>query len=149
MLRRMKDGKQSDVVVMDFAKAFTLLQKMTAKNSKKTFKPWRSGRLTMMELHPDKCSVIRITRKKTIHRYTYTLHGQILAEETNTKYLGVTIADNMTWNTHIKQSAAKGNKKLGFLKRNLNINNPDIKSHAYKTMVNPRVLQHSLGPTHS
>ena len=87
----------------------------------------------LMEFHPGKCSVIRITRKKTIHRYPYTLHGQILAEETNTKYLRVTIADNMMWNTHIEQTAAKGNKKLGFLKRNLKINSPDIKTCAYKT----------------
>ena len=72
-----------------------------------------------MECHPDKCSVIRITKKKTIHRYPYTLHYQILAEETNTKYLNVKIADNLTWNTHIEQTAEKENKKLVFLKRNL------------------------------
>ena len=48
-----------------------------------------------MEFYADKCSVIRMTRKKTIHRYLYTLHGQILAEETNTKYFRVTIVDNM------------------------------------------------------
>ena len=48
-----------------------------------------------MKFYPDKYSVIRITRKKTIHRYHYTLHGQILTEETKTKHLGVTIADNM------------------------------------------------------
>ena len=87
----------------------------------------------LMEFHPGKCSVIRITRKKTIHRYPCTLHGQILAKERNTKYLRVTIADNMMWNTHIEQTAAKGNKKLGFLKRNLKINSPDIKTCAYKT----------------
>ena len=72
-----------------------------------------------MEFHPDKCSVIRITRRKTIHRYPYTLHSQILTEETNTKYLGFTIEDNITCNTNIEQTVAMGNKKLGFLKRNL------------------------------
>ena len=83
-----------------------------------------------MAFHPDKCSVNRITRKKTIYRYLYTLHGQILTEEINTKYVRVTIAENIMWNSHIEQTAAKGNKKLGFLKRNPKINNPDIKSHA-------------------
>ena len=64
-----------------------LLQKMTEKliEDLQALEKWEA------EFHPDKCSVIRITRKKTIHRYPYTLHGQILAEETNTKYLGVTI----------------------------------------------------------
>ena len=74
-----------------------------------------------------------LSRKKAIHRY---LHGQILAEETNTEYLGITITD-MTWNTHVEQTAAEGNKKLVFPKRNLKINNPDIKSRAYKTLVRP------------
>ena len=41
----------------------------------------------------------------------------------------------MTWNIHIEQAAAKGNKKSNFLKRNFKINNPDIKSCTYKTLV--------------
>ena len=53
------------------------------------------------------------------------------------KQLWVTISDNMTWNTHIEQTAAKVNKKLGFLNWNLIIKNPDIKSRAYKTVVRP------------
>ena len=54
-----------------------------------------------LERRPDKCSAIRITRKKTIHRYPYTLH------EASIKYVGVTIADNMMWNTHIEQTAQR------------------------------------------
>ena len=105
----------------------------------------------LMEFHLDKCSVIRITRKKTIHTYPYTLNDQILADETNTKYIRVTIADNMMWNTHNEQIVAKGNKNLDFLKRNLKINNPDIRSHAYKTLVRPplKYCSNCLGPTHS
>jgi hypothetical protein len=90
-----------------------------------------------MAFHPDKCSIIRITRKKYVHTYPYTLHGHTLSEETSAKYLGVTITDNMSWNTHIEQTAAKGNKKLGFLKRNLKVNNPEVKSRAYKSLVRP------------
>ena len=76
-----------------------------------------------MEFYLDKCSVIGITRKKTIHRYQYIIHGEILAYETNTKYHRVPIADNMMWNTYIDETVANGKKKLGFLKRNLKINN--------------------------
>ena len=55
----------------------------------------------------------------------------------NYKISRVTISDNMTWNTHIEQTVANVNKKLGFLNRNLKINNADIKSHTYKTTVRP------------
>ena len=51
--------------------------------------------------------------------------------------LWITIADNMMWNTHIEQTAARVNKKLDFLQRNLKINNADINSCAYKTLVRP------------
>ena len=69
----------------------------------------------------------RNTRKKTIYRYPYTLHGQSLQKK-QTKYLWVTLADSMMRNTYTEQTAAKRNKKLGFLKRNLKINNADIKT---------------------
>ena len=48
-------------------------------------KKWEADWL--MEFHPDKCSVIKLIRKKTIHRYPYTLHSQILADETKTRYI--------------------------------------------------------------
>ena len=35
------------------------------------------------------------------------------------------------------QTADKANKKLGLLKISLNVNNPDLKSHAYKSLVRP------------
>ena len=41
------------------------------------------------------------------------------------------------WNTRIEQTAAKGNKTLGFLKRSLKINYPDTKNRTYKTLVRP------------
>ena len=50
----------------------------------------------------------------------------------------------MTWNTHIEQTAANGNKKLGFLNRNLKFNNPDIKSCTYKTLVKPTLKYSSI-----
>ena len=50
----------------------------------------------------------------------------------------------MTWNTHIEQTVAKGNKKLCFLNRNLKINNPNIMSHAYKTLVRPALKYCSM-----
>ena len=68
--------------------------------------------------------------------YTHTSYMANSSQKKHRKYLRVTIADN-TWNNHIEQTAARGNTKLGFLKRNLKISNPDIKSRVNKTLVRP------------
>jgi hypothetical protein len=91
----------------------------------------------LMDFHPAKCNVLRITRKRSRTTYQYTLHGHVLEEVTAAKYLGVTISSDMSWNLHIDKTCAKANQKLGFLKRNLKVKNGDLKAKAYKTMVRP------------
>ena len=54
-----------------------------------------------MKLHPQKCSILRITRKKTTQIYEYQLHGHILKSENSSKYLGVTTDSKLCWNDHI------------------------------------------------
>ena len=93
----------------------------------------------LMEFHPAKCHVLRITRKKTKTSFPYSLHGQILQEVKSAKYLGVTISEDMTWNKHVDATAAKANKKLGFLKRNVKVKDSSLKEKAYKAIVRPTV----------
>ena len=90
-----------------------------------------------MEFHPSKCFVLRVTRKKSVQRYPYNLQGHVLSDTKSTKYLGVTISDQITWNTHIDGVTKKANKQLGFIKRNLRIKNQDLKSKVYKSFVRP------------
>ena len=45
----------------------------------------------LMEFHPAKCHVLRITKKKSKVTFPYTLHGHVLEEVQSAKYLGVTI----------------------------------------------------------
>ena len=47
------------------------------------------------------------------------------------KYLGVTISEDLN------NICGKGNKTLGFLRRNLNIGSTSVKEHAYKSLVRP------------
>jgi len=88
-----------------------------------------------MEFHPDKCEVISITRKKNPVKYPYTLHGHLLKHVM--KYLDVKISHDLRWNDHIDYVTAKANSTLGFVCRNININNPWVKERAYKTLVRP------------
>ena len=53
-----------------------------------------------MEFHPQECTVIHVTNKRTIIDTQYTLHGHNLETVTNSKYLGVTISNNLRWDDH-------------------------------------------------
>ena len=71
--------------------------------------------------------------------HEYTLHGKVLDVVESVKYLGVAITPDLRWNQHISNIGTKGNQTLGFLRRNLRINSPGLKSIAYKGLVRPNV----------
>ena len=52
-------------------------------------------------------------------------------------YLGVDIAKDLSWHSQAKRVVAKGNRTLGFIKRNIITFNRGIKDLAYKTLVRP------------
>ena len=95
----------------------------------------------MMQFHPDKCEVINITRKKNPIITNYTLHGHQL-HVNSVKYLGLTVSNDLRWDKHVDRVVAKANNTLVFLRRNLNIHNPKVKAHAYKSLVRP-LLEYS------
>jgi hypothetical protein len=82
-----------------------------------------------MSFNAKKCQVIRITPKnRPPLPTTYKLHGHTLDTVDTSKYLGVTISNNLTWDRHIDNTIGKGNidntigkgnKTLGFIRRNL------------------------------
>ena len=90
-----------------------------------------------MDFHPDKCSTLRISRSRKPITTSYTLKGHALVTEDSTKYLGVVLQPNLSWNRHIDQIAKKGNSMLGFLRRNLKVNNEVTKTAAYLSLVRP------------
>ena len=55
------------------------------------------------------------------------------------KYLGVDLSNNLSWNSHKDRTANKANSMLGFLCRNLRINNSDTKAAVYMTLVRFRI----------
>ena len=81
-----------------------------------------------MLFHPDKCNVLRITRAQSPVLFDYSLKNQILEAKTQSKYLGVDISSNLSWNRHIDRIVKKGNSMIGFLQRNLRVSNRDTKA---------------------
>ena len=96
-----------------------------------------------MRFQPVKCNLMQITRKriKKIHA-SYTLEGMVLENVESIKYLGVTITNDLRWNTHVSNICTKANRTLGFLKRNLYSCPQEVKEVAYKGLVRP-VLEYS------
>jgi hypothetical protein len=57
-----------------------------------------------MEFHPEKCTVLTVSKKRNPVKWNYTLHSLILAHETSNMYLGCTISNDLNWSEHYKQS---------------------------------------------
>ena len=86
-----------------------------------------------MRFQPVKRNIIQITRKriKKINA-SYCLEGTVLDNVENIKYLGVTITNDLKWNTHVSNICTKANRTIGFLKWNLS-----ECPQAYKGLVRP------------
>ena len=92
-----------------------------------------------MQFNPSKCQVLQITKKAKPLNTKYILHNVELESVPAAKYLGVTIADDLSWSKLIDFTTKRANQTLGFLKRNIRVHNKDLKSVAYKTLVRPQL----------
>ena len=68
---------------------------------------------------------------------SYSLEGRVLDNVEKIKYLGVTITNDLKWNTHVSNICTKANRTLGFLRRNLAACPRDVIESAYKGLVRP------------
>ena len=90
-----------------------------------------------MCFNPSKCETIHITRKKHPLVTPYILKAEELRSTKNSSYLGVSIAPDLSWNNQVAKVAAKGNRALGFIKRNIKSSSREIKTKAYNSLVRP------------
>ena len=95
-----------------------------------------------MKLNTDKCKAMSITRRRTKIENHYVLNDTPLELVTSAKYLGVTIQDDLKWNSHVTNITKKANNTLAFLRRNIRIKSTDLKTNAYKALVRPRLNTH-------
>ena len=71
-----------------------------------------------LRFQPVKCNMMQLTNRRiTKIEASYTLEGKVLKNVDSIKYLGVTITNNLKWNTHITNICTKANRTLGFLRR--------------------------------
>ena len=104
-----------------------------------------------MRFQPVKCNTLQPTNKRiNKSEASYTLVGTVLESVDSIKYLGVTFANDLKWNTHITNICTKANRTLGFLKGNLFSCPKDIKEAAYfKTGApSPEIWKFCLGSSY-
>ena len=93
---------------------------------------------SQMRFNPTKCAVLRISNKKSPTCKTiYQLHGHTLEVVDASKYLGVTLTEDLSWDKHIQNIVSKGYRTVSFLRRNLRDCTPPVKASTYKIMVRP------------
>ena len=91
------------------------------------------------EFNPTKCTVIRVSPSKTkpVLPTHYQLHDHTLEVVEASKHLGVTITNDLSWDRHIDNVAAKGNRTLGFIRRNLRECTKQVRETSYLTILRP------------
>ena len=91
-----------------------------------------------MRFQPVKCNIMQITRKriKKINA-SYNIEGTVLDNVENIKYFGITITNDLKWNTHASSICTNAYRALGFLRRNLSACPQDVKESAYKGLERP------------
>ena len=75
---------------------------------------------------------------KQIH-FAQLFHPQKVGTFSSAKYLGITITDDLDWAQHISEISFKATKKLGFLRRKLELAPRHTKEVAYKTLFRPKL----------
>ena len=101
------------------------------------FQEWEKD--WQMLFNPDKCEHIGITNKRNIIQTSYNIHDHTLKETTQAKYLGVTIDNKLSWNSHVNQVTKKANQTTAFLQKNLSSCLKDVKAQRYKSLVRPQL----------
>jgi len=87
--------------------------------------------------NPDKSVCMHITRKHNPELYNYTIDNTTIQHVSSTKYLGITISNDLTWSTHLNKITSKALSTKAFLQRNLKFCPVHVKLKCYNIMIRP------------
>ena len=94
----------------------------------------RWGETWGMRFNAGKCHIMQLHRGQS-QVYFYSLCGQVLTLVEQAKYLGVLLANDLSWSPHVASVTGKASSALGFLRRNLRRCPAELKERAYVAYV--------------
>ena len=92
-----------------------------------------------MAFNVKKCAHMCISLKRHPLTFYFNISGKGIPKATSYKYLGVTVANNLSWNTHAQKIQAKAARTLGVVRRALGKCEQKVKDIAYKQLVRPQL----------
>ena len=95
-----------------------------------------------LSFNTTKCEVMRISQKNDTSSPGHHLCDNRLNTVSETKDLGIYITSNLSWSLQATKCANKANSVVGFVRRTVGPNNPDLFSKLYKSLVRP-ILEYS------
>ena len=93
-----------------------------------------------MKFNVNKCKIITLSRKRHKINFFYNMNGTPLIRVSSITDLGITIQENLNWDTHINSAVKKANGVLWMIKRTLGYSaTARAKQYFYTSMVQPIV----------
>ena len=92
-----------------------------------------------MAFLPEKCELLRITKKHSPIDATYKLQEHVLRQLDCKTYLGVTIQKTLCWSDHVQYIYTKAINTLSLLRRNMGSCPRSVKETCYNSLVRSQV----------
>ena len=92
-----------------------------------------------LPLNASKCVVMHITRPQSQSPVTvkYYIDDTPLETVSTHKHLGITLSSNLDWGPHIDDVTSKSKRLLGFIRRTVGSNDPEVMKKLYQALVRP------------
>ena len=141
LLTNMHIGHQTDIIIIDFARAFDkvnhnkLIYKLKAHRVDVLTVEWMEAFLSSRSQ-----VVVRDgTSSDSVPVTSGVPQGSVLGPTLFLLYLGITISQDMKWTKYITQTCSRANRALSFIKRNVKVRSPRIKEKLYNSLVRTHV----------
>ncbi len=97
-----------------------------------------------MDFNPSRCHVLHVSCSLDPTYNEYSLRGHTLDTVEEATYIGVTLTSKLNCILHIRNTSAKANQSLGFLRCNIKPAPTSTKEQAYISLVRPQVEYSSV-----